>query len=311
MAVSSENKKITVAVLLGYYHGEKYILEQLESILSQGPDLKIWISDDGNESHLKKLLEENGLNNREKIVLLTGPKAGFTKNFSSLIGNPSIQADYYAFSDQDDIWKQGKLDTALDWLKTVPSGCPACYCSRTQTINERGQPIGLSPLFSKRPSFKNALIQSIAGANTMVMNGAARDLMMKTKDLTIVSHDWWAYILITGAGGQFFYDPHPKILYRQHGGNIVGSNSTIFAKLKRVVMMLEGRFRNWNDINVNALEQCRDLLTPTNKLTFDVFCEARNQFLLTRMSKMFKSGVYRQTFAGNVGFMVATFLKRT
>ena len=87
--------------------------------------------------------------------------------------NPAIDGDYFAFCDQDDLWDEDKLAEALDWLEKQPADTPALYCTRTRTVDERGSEIGLSPLFRRRPSFRNAIVQSIAGANTMVMNKAA------------------------------------------------------------------------------------------------------------------------------------------
>jgi glycosyltransferase involved in cell wall biosynthesis len=300
-----------VAVLLGYYKGEKYIREQLDSILKQDTDLKIWISNDGDESHTRFLEQENSLQQwMQKIELINGPKSGFAKNFSSLIANANIKADFYAWADQDDVWEEDKLSRALQWLKTIPEDCPACYCSRTQLIDEAGNKIGYSPLFKKKPSFQNALVQSIAGGNTMVMNQAARDLLAQTKDAPIVSHDWWAYMLITGAGGQVYYDPHPSILYRQHRNNLVGSNDSLAAKLERIIMMLNKRFRDWNHINCEALQQYRHLLATENQETYDSFCKARQSGLLKRIYFMWKSGVYRQTKMGNIGLAVATVLNK-
>ena len=303
--------KKNVAVLLGYCHGEKYLQDQLDSIWSQGENIKIWISNDDYENQPCELLNRlvsqkgNGL-----VEVLNGPKKGFARNFLSLIGNADIKADFFAFSDQDDIWEQDKISRAINWLNTIPSDCPAYYCSRTRLINEQGQEIGLSPLFKRKPSFKNALVQNIAGGNTMVINQAARDLLAQTKDASVVSHDWWAYMLITGAGGQVFYDPHPTIRYRQHNGNLVGSNQSLCARAMRLVMMLNGRYRKWNQQNCENLQQYRHLLTTENKLTLDAFCEARKNWVLPRIYGIWKSEVYRQSFPQNMGLTAATILNR-
>jgi len=296
-----------VAVLLSFYHGDTYIYDQLNSIWSQGPNVQIWISDDGDMAQTYLLLEKQIGNN---LHIVEGPKAGFAKNFLSMIGNPDIQAEYYAFADQDDVWEKDKLSKAINWLKTIPEDRPACYCSRTKLIDSEGNDIGLSSLFKKQSSFRNALVQSIAGGNTMVMNQAARILLAKTKEESVVSHDWWVYMLITGAGGVVYYDPHPSCLYRQHGGNLVGSNDTFRGQLSRAVQLLKGRFRVWNDINCHALQNYKDLLTPENRQAFDNFCQARKSWLLPRLRLMWKSGVHRQTALGNLGIFIATIFNR-
>jgi len=96
------------------------------------------------------------------VWLLSGqnitPAEGFVANFLSLTCKASIEADYYAYSDQDDVWESDKLERAVRWLQTVPENIPALYCSRTRLVDAENNEIGLSPLFSKPPSFANALI---------------------------------------------------------------------------------------------------------------------------------------------------------
>jgi hypothetical protein len=80
-------------------------------------------------------------------------------------------------------------------------------------VDARGVSIGLSPLFEKPPSFANAIVQNIGGGNTMVFNEAARQLIAQTvKDAQVVSHDWWAYLLVSACGGAV-----PTILSTQTG----------------------------------------------------------------------------------------------
>ncbi|MDC0864843.1 hypothetical protein OAP56_02720 [Rickettsiaceae bacterium] len=69
----------------------------------------------------------------------------------------------------------------------------------------------------------------------------------------IISHDWWAYILISGASGKMIYDEIPSLYYRQHGKNIIGSNNGVIAKCKRIAMLFKGNYKQWNQSNVNAL----------------------------------------------------------
>src|SRR5690606_11871547 len=109
---------------------------------------------------------------------------------------------------------------------------------------EAANPIGASPLFSHKPSFANALVQNIGGGNTMVFNRAARDALVQVSvDHEIVAHDWLAYLLISGMGGEVYYDADPALLYRQHGGNLVGKNNSWGDRATRVALLMRGRFR--------------------------------------------------------------------
>src|SRR5690606_26251104 len=101
----------------------------------------------------------------------TGPGRGFSENFRSLIKRPAETA-FLAYADQDDVWKPDKLSAAIARIEQAGPG-PVLYCSRTELIDQDGAPLGMSPLFSRPPDVRNAILQSIAGGNTMVMNRAA------------------------------------------------------------------------------------------------------------------------------------------
>ncbi|WP_311197434.1 hypothetical protein [Pseudomonas protegens] len=171
--------------------------------------------------------------------------------------------------------------------------------------------MGISPLFVRPPNFVNALVQNIAGGNTMVFNQAARELLQEAGANQVVpSHDWWAYQLISGAGGLVYYDPQPKILYRQHDGNLVGSNISWAARLIRMRMVFEGRFKSWNQQTVDALESMQHRLTEEHKIALKHFKQARHETLILRIFGCFRAGIYRQTLFGNLGLALAILLKK-
>ena len=244
-------------------------------------------------------------------MLVTGPRKGSTANFLSLVNKAEIKADYYAFADQDDIWESDKLARALAWLGTVPGGVPALYCSRTRLIDHVGRHIGQSPLFAKPPSFANALVQNIGGGNTMIFNQAARDLLREAgPDVDVVIHDWWAYLVVTGCGGTVFYDPKPTVRYRQHDANLVGANDSWLVRLVRATRRLRGQSKEWNTKNIHALQGISHLLTPGNRLILEELMHAREQGLAARLTGVIRSGIYRQSWSGNLGLLVEVFFRR-
>jgi hypothetical protein len=254
--------------------------------------------------------EERALWDETSFHVFKGPQTGFCNNFMSLIYSSDESANFFAFSDQDDIWKVDKISRAINKLQEYPVETPALYCSRSELINQMGEKIGFSSLFNKIPCFQNALIQCVAGGNTMVMNKAARDLLMKAQGVSIVSHDWWSYLLISGAGGVVIYDPQPTIQYRQHDSNVYGRNNNWVGKWHRIGMLFKGVFYHWNTINCVALQQHRHLLTPQNQKILDRFCAARQQWLLPRLWGVWRSGVYRQTMIANLGLFVAVLFNK-
>jgi glycosyltransferase involved in cell wall biosynthesis len=302
-----------VAILLCTCHGQNYLVDQLESFAAQTyGNWKVCASDDHSQDGTHAILEAFKAKwNPGRLSILAGPDDGFAANFLSLTCNSDIEADYCAYSDQDDIWEADKLERAIGWLKSVPEGVPALYCSRTRLVDAGNNGIGFSPLFRKRPLFANALIQNVGGGNTMVFNRAARSLLQKGgADITVVSHDWWAYMVISGCGGQVFYDSYAAVRYRQHERNLVGTNRNWGARLLRIRRLWQGRFRHWNDINVQALDRMRDALTQNNRETLERFACARKRSLIPRLIGLKRSGIYRQTLVGNLGVIAAAILKK-
>lgn len=295
------------------FNGQRFLYEQLDSIEMQTyPRWHLYASDDGSEDNTISLLKKRQSRwGRDRLTILSGPRKGFVANFLSMACHPDIEADYFAFSDQDDIWESDKLRRALDCLEDVPKEVPALYCSRTLLVNAQNVEIGLSALFSREPSFENALVQSIAGGNTMVFNVACRELLKKAgRDVDVVSHDWWVYQVVSACGGRVIYDHRPSLRYRQHGGNLIGSNLGWHAIWARIKKLLKGRFSEWVQRNVDALQLFRQQMTAKNKKTFDTFLSSRNQWFLPRVIGILGSRVYRQTTLGNVGLFIAILFKK-
>jgi glycosyltransferase involved in cell wall biosynthesis len=308
----SPTAHLTVGILLCTFNGERYLREQLDSFISQTHrEWQLFVSDDGSTDGTLEILEAyQGLLNG-RMTLLQGPRKGFGQNFLSLIRSDLIIADAYAFSDQDDIWLPDKLERSLAAFPQMIGTTPCLYCSRTQLIDTKGADIGLTPLFSKRPSFRNALVQSLAGANTMLINEATRRLMARTaQDAPVVAHDWLAYIVVSGCGGQIVYDPRPTLLYRQHDGNLIGANTGVRSRFNRIAKMLGGRLKHWNEKNLRILQIYVPDLTPENQLVLAQFSKMRSAPVLSRIAALRAGGFYRQTLSGTISLYVAVALRQ-
>lgn len=302
-----------VAILLCTYHGQHFLADQLDSIERQThPKWELWVSDDGSEDDTHVILERYRARwGAQRMSIHNGPAEGFVCNFLSLTCKADIQADCYAYSDQDDIWEVDKLQRALDWLRSIPSDVPALYCSRTRLVDAENRDLGLSPLFSRPPSFGNALVQNIGGANTMVFNEAARRLLREAgENIEVVSHDSWAYMVVTGCGGRVMYDAYPSLRYRQHGSNAVGTNSTWAARRLRMSMLWRGHLRTWNERHLVALQRLQRRLTPESRETLELLAGARKRSLIPRLVYLKKSGIHRQTLMGNLGLLAAAIFKK-
>lgn len=307
--LTSRGKPVAqVAILLCTYHGQNYLAEQLDSFAAQtDSDWVVWASDDSSTDSTCKILQSYVAKwGEDRLSIHRGPGQGFTANFLSLISHADISADYYAYADQDDTWEPDKLERAVGWLRSIPDNTPALYCTRTRIVDANNTEIGFSPLFTKTPGFANALVQNLAGGNTMVFNNAARKLLQAAgEDIDIVIHDWWTYLVVTGCGGQVHYDPYPSVRYRQHGANLVGGNSTWSDRMSRVQDYRSGKFKYWNEQNIRALEKIRGMLTYPSQKTLDLFSQSRESWFLPRILGIKRSGVYRQTLFGNITLFAA------
>ena len=311
-------KLITVACVLGYFNGEKYIKEQLQSILNQKQDIfsiTIFISDDNSNRNFSLLenFDLENMKNNEIYYRKLEKNIGYANNFIFSLRDINLEFDYFCFSDQDDIWTQNKIENALNNILKYDKKLPILYCGRTTYFDEKCEfELGNSLLFKKKPNFKNAIIQSLAGGNTMLFNRSAKDLIVSSifEDFKIISHDWWCYQLITGAEGIVYYDKNSYVKYRQHRNNLLGSNNTLHNKFHRILSLISGKFKSWNDINLNALNRNKSILKKNNKKLVEDFIKYRNGSLFQRIFLLKFLGIYRQTFLGNLALNIAVVFKR-
>lgn len=117
----------SVQVVMSTYNGEKYLKEQIDSILSQeGVDVRLYIRDDGSSDRTTDILAS--YQEHKNVKIEKGNNLGFAKSFLTAL-DECDEADYYAFSDQDDVWEKDKLSTAIEILEEESQSTPLLYCS--------------------------------------------------------------------------------------------------------------------------------------------------------------------------------------
>lgn len=299
-------------MLMAVFEGARFLPEQLSSIQVQSHEnFEVWVSRDCDEENVGAVLEEyTPTFGSDRFFVIDGPRKGCAANFLSLVFNPEIQADYFAYSDQDDVWDRDKLSRAVAALERARASVPALYGSRTRLIDEHGRDVGLSPLYRRPPGFRNALAQNIMSGHTMVMNQAARELLCASGVTDVLFHDWWTYLLITGAGGHVFYDPHPSTSYRQHDRNLTGLPIHLLDHVRRIRRLVDGHIRAANAANYRVLRKAKCLLTSHNRRILDTYQVATESSLPAKLWGIRRSGVYRQTRAGNLGLLTAALLNK-
>ncbi len=299
--------KNKISILLCTYNGEKFLPKQIESIIAQTyENWQLFISDDGSSDNTLKII--NGFVKRypNKIKMVSGPKNGFAENFKQITLNKNIYSPFYAWSDQDDIWEKNKLEIAFKFLKKCNAKTPSMFCSRTTIIDSEDFQIRKSKKFNKKPTFQNALVQCIAGGNTMVFNHAAKIKFGKASlDTKIVSHDWLMYLVVTGVGGNVHYEKYPTVFYREHNLNIVGSNNTLIGAAKRLLRLMQGEYFFSISLNLRAINNIQMCLTNTNKKTYRSFIKMRKVGSHARIICARKMGIYRQEKIENIALFIS------
>lgn len=311
MGLKKAEPSLNVAILLCTYNGGKYIKEQVDSYFCQTHSKwELFVSDDGSSDNTIETIK--GFQGRGKnIHFYQGPKAGFGSNFFSLLRRDLFETTIFAFSDQDDIWLEDKIERAVEYLITVPSTIPAMYCGRTVLVNENNQRIGLSTIYRHEWSFQDLLIQSPSSGNTMVLNQAARDLLLSCNTDGILYHDWFAAMAIAAVGGIIHFDVNPCLRYRQHASNVIGMNDKLIAKSKRYLSYFGGGLHQRNAANIRGLLSIKNRLTDDSLQRLNDFSAAADeQNPWMRWHLLRRSGVGRNSTLDTMALWFITMLRK-
>ena len=301
----------TSAVILCTYNGERFLREQLDSLQKQdSKDFKLFLFDDCSEDKTIDILQEFKRNSHLDIEIFQNEKKlGFCNNFLNGLKSVPDTFDYYFFCDQDDIWLKHKISKSIEKLRNMNNLLPKLYCSRTLLIDKRQRVIGKSPLFRKKPNFTNAIVQSIAGGNTMGFNLLLKKALNEI-NTNVKSHDWLAYLVCSALDGEIFYDSKPTVLYRQHKKNSIGNNMFISSKLDRAhSFFIKNEFRGWVQKNIIAIENLKGI-EKSNFEVLETFKHLRRKELTVRVMSFFKSGIYRQSLLGNIGLFIGSIFRK-
>lgn len=208
-----------VVVLMSTYHGERYLAEQLQSILSQLPeDGRILVRDDGSTDGTVAVIEKFA---DARISVQRGTNIGFGASFLMLLAAAPDDADVVMFSDQDDLWLPGKIERAARALRPHRDR-PALYGSAQMLADQALHPLHVTRRWPNPPSFRGALAENMITGCTAALNAPAVQLLKRAGVADGVHfHDWWMYLVVS-AFGQVVFDPEPTLLYRQHGANQIG-----------------------------------------------------------------------------------------
>lgn len=214
-----------VTVLMSTYNGEKYIKEQIESVLAQkNVEVKLTVRDDGSSDSTTEILEE--YSKRGLLNWYAGCNLKPAKSFMDLVYNCEHN-EFYAFCDQDDFWFDDKLSSAVEKLIALEPGKPAVYYGSTILTDSNlkvleNQGVKRGPFLT----IEQAVISSNATGCTMCFNDAMREVLLEYRPSYQIMHDGWVHKVCIAIGGTIIYDNEPHIYYRQHGNNVIGGTGS-------------------------------------------------------------------------------------
>lgn len=229
---------VKVAVFMSTYNGEKYLREQIESILAQKHvKVFLYVRDDGSSDTTVDILKE--FKENKKLEFYVGENINYGKSFWELMlkYGEAEKFDYFAFSDQDDFWEPVKLSKALDLLGS--NAHPKLYFSNMEFVSSDLKSIGLKKFDNMRISLGSEMIRHRVAGCTYVFNKSLFEFA-KYVDFTSFKkkfeHDVWLYILCLSVEGEVIRDKSSYIKYRQHSDNVTGHRQGLIKRMRREVL---------------------------------------------------------------------------
>lgn len=213
-----------ITILLSTYNGEKYLKEQLDSIfhLDNIKDINILVRDDGSKDNTQKILEEYQ-NSHSNFSWYQGENKGPAKSFWEMLSKVS-DSDYYAFSDQDDVWDNDKISIAISKLEQLDHKKPLLYMSDTRVVDASLNIKSEGWVDKNVPTnFYASLSNSVCPGCTFVFNENLRKKAIKFDANKYIDHHDWTLYKIACMFGEVYFDKSSHMSYRQHGNNVIGS----------------------------------------------------------------------------------------
>lgn len=214
-----------IAILMSTYNGEKYLDEQINSVINQtNEDWHLYIRDDNSNDNTRKILNsyDARFDNITFVNKNSNKNVGVCRSFMALLNQAS--ADFYMFCDQDDVWNRDKIQVTLDKIRAEDGKKALLAFTDLQVVDKKLNSI--NRMYGDRVwySFVQFLFTNCATGCTIMLNDNLKQLVnfanLNYDD--IYMHDWWLAML-AAQFGKVIYVNEPTIKYRQHEENVVGS----------------------------------------------------------------------------------------
>lgn len=304
-----------VTIVMSAYNGEKYIREQIDSLLaSTYQDFEILITDDMSKDSTVNILKEYEAKHPDKIHVFQNEKnMGYILNF--LTGICRTTSEYIMLCDQDDVWKPDKIEKTLNRLKkieekygkTVPNAVFSDAVVVDQNLNTINQSFfesgHLKPL---NTDLSHILMENKLIGCTVMINAALRKILQE-HDLPQKAklHDWWI-ALIAATFGNISFINEGLLLYRQHGSNAVGDTGfaayfktriTSLRKQKESLLVLQNQAGEF-------LKLYGSMMSDDKKIIIQRFARLNQMNCINRRIVIMREGYLKSGIVRNFGLML-------
>ncbi|HFV0213331.1 TPA: glycosyltransferase family 2 protein [Streptococcus agalactiae] len=305
-----------VNILMATYNGEKFLAQQIESIQKQ--TFKEWnllIRDDGSSDKTCDIIR-NFTAKDSRIRFINENEhhnLGVIKSFFTLV-NYEV-ADFYFFSDQDDVWLPEKLSVSLEAAKHKASDVPLLVYTDLKVVNQELNILQDSMIRAQSHHANTTLLpeltENTVTGGTMMINHALAEKWFTPND--ILMHDWFLALLAASLG-EIIYLDLPTQLYRQHDNNVLGARTMD----KRFKILREGPksifTRYWKLIHDSQkqasliVDKYGDIMTANDLELIKCFIKIDKQPFMTRLRWLWKYGYSKNQFKNQVVFkwLIAT-----
>ena len=305
-----------IDILMATYNGEKYLDEQINSIIKQTyKDWTLYIRDDGSNDNTDEIIKKYVKMYPDKIIYIKDKKQGLGAkgNFGELI--KYSQSEYCMFSDQDDVWCENKIEISLNKIKNIESKngkkIPILIHTDLYVVDEDLNIMNDSfwkyqNLNPNAIQMNELLVQNNVTGCTMMLNKSLLDL---SKDIPskCIMHDWWI-ALVASCFGKIETLNESTILYRQHGNNEVGAHK--YRSLDFIKSKIKNINKIKNSINATILQGNEfrnifsNILNDKNKYIIDEFCELKNKNTIYKKISVIKNKFYKNGLVRNIAYLI-------
>lgn len=289
-----------IEILLATYNGEKYVGEQIDSIINQTyNNWELLIRDDNSKDRTLEILKEyEKKDKRIKVIEDKKGNLGFVKNFEELLNNS--KEDWVMFSDQDDYWLENKIEKYVAILNTSSEDIlkkPILIHSNSFICDDNLEIIKDEFINSKIANKYNEddfYFAYFVQGSTVLINRAIIDLALPfSKNVTV--HDRYFHLLAEFLGKRIFIN-ESLIKYRQHSNNKIGAKTSIISKIlkkryfhtedRELILEIQKKYKD--NLETEQIEKIEKYLEVTN--------DKKNRFLRFYLSREFKMNIKKRLF---------------